>query len=112
MSGWYRVNSAEGPHDEVFVSGFRVSQQGNADYITAKYTGIQPSPPTANKQPNWVVFYPPGAGTSSLHDVAASNCLLLYQSGEPGANIFVTGRSDGGASHDDFLTIRYRDVDP
>jgi hypothetical protein len=107
MSGLVNVGQ-----DVLYVCGWRTNPSGNNDYVTAMYTGDDPPQFDMNKNPSWLIFHPLNPNEASLDDVAASNSFTVVTD-ETGThlNVFVTGRSNGGTSGDDFLTKRYRDGD-
>jgi hypothetical protein len=93
--------------DLVYVSGYRLNAYGTKDYVTAKYTWDFANP----KIPTWLVFYPSGVSSSSLDSAPTANTFMgVLPDGY--RNILVTGGSTFGTSAGDFLTIRYRDLDP
>jgi len=107
MTGWLRKNLPPAPplhRDEIFVTGYRTNAQGNRDYITIKYREDLP-----NSRASWYILYPLVPSSPGWEDAAAAIAVTGLGS-DP--RVFVTGRSEGGASLDDYLTIRYRDNEP
>ncbi len=73
----------------VYVTGFSVGSGTQADFITIKYSNIGSL--------IWAVTYNgPGNGNDSASSIALD-----------GSNVYVTGRSYGGASGIDYTTIKY-----
>jgi hypothetical protein len=109
IQGWFRKNEIEGwNREEVYVTGFVTNASGNEDYVTLKYRGTNLQPGQF-QTPTWLLFY---AGPGNGHDSGAALGLdFVSQDPTIGNDVFVTGRSDGGATHDDFLTARYQDLD-
>jgi hypothetical protein len=110
LNGWSRIISQGNKRDEIYVSGWRTTASGDTDYFTVKYDSHLPLPGNP-KLPRWGIFYPPAPTSPSLPDVSWAQFLPTGPLSDGYINIFVTGQSNGGASGDDFLTIRYRDLD-
>jgi hypothetical protein len=96
--------------DEVFVTGYRTNQAGNYDYVTVKYWGADTPPPSSNRW-SWVITYPTDPSVPGTDVPAALVRGTVAQLGATGANIYVTGRSAPGINPDDFMTVRYQDLD-
>src|SRR6266571_6518447 len=91
LSGYNQANAvAVDSNGNVFVTGYSTGSSGAPDYATVAYSSAG--------VPLWTNRYD---GTGNYNDFAHAVAV------DGNGNVFVTGQSDGGSSHNDYATIKY-----